>query len=48
MFIFIGHIFLVLSRFWNLKEGVGLDCILEIMFDFQFLPLPSSCALPSD
>jgi hypothetical protein len=43
----VGHMFWVVVRLWNLKEGDGVDCMVEIMFDVQYLPLPLVCGIPS-
>jgi hypothetical protein len=32
---------------WNLNKGVGLDCMVEVVFDIPFMPLLSSCSAPS-
>jgi hypothetical protein len=43
----VWHLFQVVVRLWNLKEGDGVDCMVEIMFDIQYLPLPLVCGIPS-
>jgi hypothetical protein len=45
IFALTSHVFWIVSRLWNLKEGVTLACASNIIFDIQFLPLPSLCGI---
>lgn len=46
VFAMTSHICWVVFRLWNSKE-VGWNCIIDIMFNVQYLPLPSLCSISS-